>query len=171
MPIIEGWEVSPDRHEKFEKMLSTDPIGDPLLTTKCMLGSDHGFLVVSDNGLAWRIQITYGTTAPVFKTGKSKWIRWHDVANIIPISGQKMGTKTNKPGWVFLEVKRRKKGTLVTDKRGNPKTKKWRLIIRPNKNEEKSHFNQRLATFYDLLMELFNKFRIDENLPISDSRI
>ena len=66
MPIIEGWEVSPDRLDKFEKMLRTDPIGDPILTTKCMLGGDNGFLIVSDNGLAWRIQVSYGTTGPAF---------------------------------------------------------------------------------------------------------
>lgn len=171
MPIIEGWEVSSDRHEKFERMFRSDPIGDPILTTKCMLGRDNGFLIVSNKGLAWRILFNFETTAPAFIKSKSKWVRWHDIANIIPISGQRIGTKTIKPGWVFLEVKIRKQGTLVTDKHGNPKTKKWRLIIRPNKNEENSHFNHRLATFYDLLTDLFNKFKTDENPPVSDSRL
>ena len=32
MPIMEGWEVSPDRVEKYEKMLGQDDVGDPIIT-------------------------------------------------------------------------------------------------------------------------------------------
>jgi len=34
MPIISGWEVSPDRIKKYEKMMSTDDVGDPIITSK-----------------------------------------------------------------------------------------------------------------------------------------
>jgi hypothetical protein len=159
--LKEGWELSSDRQEKFDKMLSTDPIGDPIITSKCMLGSDNGFLVASNNGFAWRIQIGFGTTAPAFKAGKSKWVRWHDVANFIP----------KKPGMILAELKIRKNGALVTDKKGAPKTKRWRLILRKNKDEEKDHFKQRAASFYDVMMEIFNQYKTDENPPTSDSRI
>ncbi|MFW9823439.1 MAG: hypothetical protein ACFFE4_10915 [Candidatus Thorarchaeota archaeon] len=159
MPIKEGWELSPDRHEKFEKMMSTDPIGDPIITSKCMLDRDNGLLVVSDNGFAWRVQA--GMSTSMYSMGKSKWVRWHDVANFIP----------KKPGFILAEVKVRKKGALETDKKGNIKTKRWRLIVRSNKNEPKDHFKQRAASFYDVMMEIFNQYKTDENPPESDSRI
>ncbi len=52
MPIMSGWEVSPDRVDKFEKMLNTDPVGDPIITSKCRLGKDNGLLVASNNEFA-----------------------------------------------------------------------------------------------------------------------
>ena len=80
MPIMSGWEVSPDRVEKFEKMLSTDPVGDPIITSKCKLDRENGFIVASDNGFAWRIQTGFSTS--MYSMGKSKWVRWHDVDRI-----------------------------------------------------------------------------------------
>ncbi|MFX0104960.1 MAG: hypothetical protein ACFE75_05675 [Candidatus Hodarchaeota archaeon] len=159
MPIIEGWEVSPDRHDKLEKMLSTDSVGDPIITSKCMLGKDNGLLIASDKGFAWRIQMGYSSS--MYSAGKSKWVRWHDVAGFIP----------KKPGFMLAEVKVRKKGALVVDKKGYAKVKRWRLILRQNKNEDKSHFAQRRENFYNIMVDLHNRYKGDTDPPTSDSRI
>ena len=93
MPIIEGWEVSHDRVEMYEKIMATDPVGDPIITSKCRLDEKkgslvghvgNGLLVVSDNGLAWRIRVGVDITGISYmtKSGKSKWLRWHDIENI-----------------------------------------------------------------------------------------
>ena len=52
--------------------------------------------------------------------GKHKWVRWHDLAGIIP----------KKPGVLIVEIKIRKKGSLLLDKKGNYKTKKWKLKVK-----------------------------------------
>ncbi len=160
MPIIEGWEISPDRVEMLEKILETDPVGDPVITSKCMLDREMGLLVASNNGFAWRIKFTYGTS--YFSAGKSKWVRWHDVAGFIP----------KKPGVLNVELKLRgKNGELVLDKKGNSKIKKWRLIVNKNKGEEKQHFKQRIQVFDQVLIDLWNKNKGDSDPPTSDSRI
>jgi len=160
MPIISGWEVSPDRVEKFEKMLSTDPIGDAVMTSKCILGKDNGLLVASNTGFAWRIQAGYGTS--MYSMGKSKWVRWHDVDRI----------DLKKDGFILVYLKvRQKNGPVKLDGKGNPKLKKWRLIIRKNKNEEKAHFVQRRSDFFNVISDIFNQNKGDSDPPTSDSRI
>ena len=84
------------------------------------------------------------------------------MADIIPI----------KPGFILIEVKKRKKGLLLIYKRfGIPKTKDWRLQIERNEYEKKNHFKQRKAEFYSIIMEIFNQYKSDTNPPTSDSRI
>lgn len=158
--MIEGWEVSPDRVEMLEKILSSDPVGDPVITTKCMLGNENGLLVASDNGFAWRIKMGYSTS--LMSAGKSKWVRWHDVAGFIP----------KKPGFLMMQLKIRKKGgPVVVDKKGNYKIKKWRMIVNKNKNEEKEHYRQRIEVFDQIMMDLWNKNKGDSDPPSSDSRV
>ena len=159
MPMIEGWEVSPDRVEMLEKILSSDDVGDPVFTSKCKLGADNGLLVASDNGFAWRLKM--GMNTSLYSAGKSKWVRWHDVAGFIP----------KKPGVLITQVKVRKKGDLIIDGKGNPKVKKWPMKIAQNKNEDKTHFRQRQEVFNQLMMDIWNKNRGDTDPPTSDSRI
>lgn len=160
MPIINGWEISPDRVEKYNKMLSTDPVGDTILTSKCRLGKDNGLIVVSDNGFAWRIQAGMGTS--MYSMGKSKWVRWHDVSRVDP----------KKDGFILTYIKvRDKNGNIKVDGKGNPKLKKWPLILRQNKNEEKGHFVQRRSDFYNIMSDIFNRNKVDTDPPTSDSRI
>ncbi len=160
MPIMEGWEVSPDRLEKFEKMLGSDPIGDPNITSKCRLGRDNGLLVASDTGFAWRIQTGFSTS--MYSMGKSKWVRWHDVDRI----------DLKKEGIILTYIKvRDKNGNLKIDGKGNPKLKKWTLKCHPNKNEDKGHYAQRRADFYNIMSDLFNQNKGDTDPPTSDSRI
>ena len=160
MTILEGWEVSPDRIAKYEKMLSSDPmIGDPLLTSKCKLDRENGLLLVSDNGFAWRVQA--GMTTSMYSMGKSKWIRWHDVANIIP----------KKNGQELVELKIRKGGSLILDKKGNYKIKKWKLTIKPNKGEPKADWNVRLSSFNNMMLEIFNHNKVETDPDTSDTRM
>ena len=160
MPIIEGWEVSPDRIEKYEKILSSDDIGDPIITSKCKLDKENGLLVASNNGFAWRIKMGYGTS--YMSMGKSKWVRWHDVSRI-----------DNKKDYVILTyIKvRNKEGRLKIDGKGNPKLKKWVLKCHPNKNEDKGHYVQRRSDFYNIMSDLFNRNKGDVDPPTSDTRI
>jgi len=160
MPIMEGWEVSPDRIEKYEKMLGQDDVGDPIITSKCRLSKENGFLLVSDNGFAWRIQVTY-MRGSLMSMGKSKWVRWHDVNNI----------QLQKPGVIILWVNKRKDGALIVDGKGNPKQKKWKLILQQNKNEPKPHFRQRQADFFNIFAEIYNRNRVETIPSTSDSRI
>ena len=105
MPIMDGWEVSSDRMEKYEKMISQDSVGDPIITSKCKLNKDLGFLVASNNGFAWRIQA--GMRTSMYSMGKSKWIRWHDVDRI----------DLKKEGVILVYIKvRNKDGTLKPGK-------------------------------------------------------
>ena len=153
---MEGWEVSRDRIEKFQKMLSMDNVGDPIITSKCKLNSINGFIIVSDNGYAWRI--TGG--GPVL-AGMSKWIRWHDVANLIE----------TKPGQILVEMKLRKNGLLIADEFSNPKIKKWKLTIKPSKGEPGAQFKQRKQYFYNIMSEIYNRNKVVTDPPTSDSRM
>ncbi len=166
MPIKEGWEVSPDRIKMYEKIMSTDPVGDPIITSKCTLGSDNGFLVVSDNGFAWRLKMGYkqvrgGALRIGLSAGKSKWVRWHDVANIIP--------KKNRV--IIAQIKIRKKGALKVDGKGNPKIKKWKLVLDKNKGETKDQWKKRLDDFNGIMLEIFNRNKVETNPATSDTRM
>jgi len=161
MPIMSGWDVSTDRIGKYEKMISTDPVGDPIITSKCRLARENGFIIASNNGFAWRIQMT-AMRGSMYSSGKSKWVRWHDVDRI----------DLKKEGVLISYIKvRTKSGTLKVDGNGNPKLKKWPLILQQNKNEEKSHFRQRQAAFFGIMSDIFNQYKGDTDPPISDSRI
>ena len=160
MPIISGWEVSPDRLEKYAKMLASDPVGDTVIASKCRLGRDNGLLIASNTGFAWRIQTGYTTS--MYSMGKSKWVRWHDVDRI----------DLKKEGFLLTYVKvRQKNGSLKLDGKGNPKLKKWALILNKNKNEDKGHFLQRRSAFFTVMSDIFNQNKGDTNPPTSDSRI
>lgn len=160
MPIMSGWEVSSDRIEKYEKMIGQDPIGDPIITSKCKLGKDIGFLVASTNGFSWRIQ--GGMRTSMYSMGKSKWVRWHDVDKI----------DLKKEGVLLVYIKvREKNGPLKIDGKGNPKLKKWLLVLNQNKDEDKGHFRQRQAAFFGIVSDIFNQNKGDTNPPTSDSRI
>lgn len=159
---MEGWEVSRDRIEKYQKMLSMDAVGDPIITSKCKLIINqvgNGFLVASHNGFAYRPYIGW----MVKESGlvSSSWVRWHDVANIIQ----------KKIGYVLVKVKLRKKGFLLTDKFGNPKIAKWRLKIRANKDEPRKSFKQRQQFFYNIMSELHTRNKGVTDPPTSDSRM
>lgn len=160
MPIMDGWEVSRDRVDKYEKMMETDPVGDPIITSKCRIGKDNGLIVVSNNGFAWRIQT--GMSTHYWEMGKSKWVRWHDVDHMLE----------KKPGVVFAWIKvRDKNGGLKIDKKGNPKLSKWLLVIAKNKDEDKAHFYERRANFYNIMSQIFEQNKGDTDPPTSDSRI
>ena len=159
MPIREGWELSPDRQDMFDKMMGMDPVGDPIITSKCHLGKDNGLLVVSNNGIAWRLKAGYSTS--FYEMGKSKWVRWHDVGDLVP----------RKPGQLLAYIKLRKNGELKLDKKGNIKLVKWPFMVDRNKDEDKALFAQRKAVFNDVMLELFNQYRTASDPPTSDSRI
>lgn len=94
--------------------------------------------------------------------GKSKWIRWHDVDRI----------DLKKEGFILTYIKvRQKDGTLKIDGKGNPKLKKWALILNRNKDEDKGHFAQRRSAFFSVMSDIFNQNKGDTNPPTSDSRI
>ncbi len=156
---MEGWELSPDRVKIYDKIMSMDPVGDPMIVTKCVLDKDRGLLVASDNGFSWRLKAGMGT--PAYSRGKSKWVRWHDVANIL----------LKKKGQVLVELKLRKKGSLILDGRGNPKIKKWKLTIRPHKDEPKTDYSQRQDYFHQILTDIYTRNRVEVDPPTSDSRI
>ncbi len=156
---MKGWEVSPDRIKMYEKIMSLDPVGDPIITSKCKIDRENGFLIVSDNGFAWRIKM--GMTTSMYSSGKSKWVRWHDVANIIP----------KKNGQILVELKIRKNGALIVDGKGKYKIKRWKLTIKPNKGESSYPWKQRLDTFNNIISEIFNRNKVDTDPPTSDSRM
>ena len=160
MPILEGWEVSSDRVEKYEKIMSKDEVGDPIITSKCKLGRDIGFIVASNNGFAWRIQ--GGMRTSMYSMGKSKWIRWHDVDRI----------DLKKEGVLYAYIKARDSdGALKLDGKGNAKLKKWPLVLNKNKDEDKGHFLQRRAAFFSIMSDIFNRNKGDTDPPTSDSRM
>lgn len=162
--LIKGWELSPDRFDMYEKMMAMDPIGDPIITSKCVLDSENGLLIVSDDGFAWRIKMGFkqaGIIRAAMSSGKSKWVRWHDVANIIP----------KKNSQVLVELKIRKNGSLILDKKGNCKIKRWKLTIRQNKGEPKPQWKQRLESYNNIMLEIFNRNKVETDPPTSDSRM
>jgi len=156
---MEGWEVSRDRTGKFEKMMAQAPIGDPIITSKCKLDREHGLVVVSDNGFAWRIKMTMNTSR--FAAGKNKWVRWHDLADVIP----------KKVGQVQVVMKLRKNGALKIDKKGNYKTKSWKLTIEKNKDEQKPHFKMRQEAFNNIFTEIYGRNKVEADPPTSDSKM
>ena len=93
--------------------------------------------------------------------GKSKWVRWHDVNNI----------QLQKSGVIILWVNKRKNTELIIDGKGNPKQKKWKLILQQNKGEPKPHFRQRQADFFNIFAEIYNRNRVETIPSTSDSRI
>ena len=167
MPVIEGWEVSPDRIDKYEKIVSSDQVGELILTSKCALNSDHGFLIVSENGIAWRIKVSAGLVFQMGAmvagalSGKSKWIRWCDVFYIEP----------KKKGQILVAIKKRKNGILDLDKKGNYKLDKWTLTIFPNSEESGEDFNDRQRSFKSIMFEIFDQYKVEEDPPTSDSRM
>ena len=172
MPIIQGWEVSQDRIEIFTKMITTDPLGEPIITSKCVLDSENGLLVVGENGFSWKLKIGFKQMAgrPSYRFGpgmgryqieKHKWVRWCDVSNVIP----------KRDGQVIVELKIRKGGALIYDKKGRFKVKKWKLTIRQNKGEDKTKFKARLSSFNSIMIDIFNKHRVQIDPPSSDSRL
>ena len=161
--LINGWDVSPDRIKKYRKMMAQFPLVDPIITSKCRLAGDPGFLVVNDYGIAWRFQRTFIYRGAESATPKYTrvWIRWYDVANIIP----------KKKGEVLVVVKRRKKGVLKLDKGGRYKLKRIKFKINRNKGEQKSHFKQRQDSYNDIMLEIFNRNRVEVDPPIGDSQL
>lgn len=160
MAVLEGWELSPDRKEKFDKMMADDDIGEPILISKCKLGKEHGLLIVSDNGFAWRIKVGFNT--PLYKSGTSKWVRWHDVSRIIPDKPSK--------GRIKIECFKRKNGALKM-KKGKPKTFRWRATVERNKGEDKAYFKERRKDFYRLMNEIYERNKVEQPPAASDSRI
>ena len=156
--MLKGWEVSTDRIDKYEKMMSKNPIGDPIITSKCKLDKENGLLVVSYNGFAWRIKVGPFTNA--WDSKKSKWLRWHDVINVIP----------KKAGEIQVEITQRKNGSLNLDKKGSPKTKRWKFKIQANKGEQKAHWQQRQQSFNNIMLDIFNRNRGEGAPETSDSR-
>lgn len=154
---MEGWDLSPDRTNLYAEIMSTFPVGDPIIISKCNLNTDNGLLIVSNNGFAWKFQIRLMSN--IYDIGKSKWIRWHDVDEITP----------NKNGQVIVEIKVRKKGALIVDKKGDPKIIKWKLTVQQNKDEKKDHFKEREESFYTILSEIYKKNRIEKDPLESDS--
>ena len=175
-PIMEGWEVPTNKVKMYDGLMNNVPIGDPIITSPCQRAKSgaarspvNGFLVISENGFAQRnlavspgILITVALDGVREATGiKDKWVRWHDVANIIP----------KKPGQVQVVLKARKKGAIVLNKKGNYKTKKWKLTINKHKDEKKDHFRERKASFFKIVSEIYNRNRVEIDPPTSDSKM
>ena len=139
--------------------MGKDDVGEPVITSKCKLNKEIGFLVVSENGFAWRIKAGFSTS--YMSMGKSKWVRWHDVAEILP----------KKPGVVIVVVKLRKDGALIIDKKGFAKIKRWKLTLNKNKDEPGEHFKQRQADFHSIISQVFEQNKGEGDPPTSDSRI
>ncbi len=165
MPILPGWEMSPDRKTFFEKIKSMYDVGDLILTSKCKRNDDNGVLLATDRGFAWRIRWTPGSWK--WRIGTNMWIRWHDLYEILP----------KKPGKVIIKVKKRekgkllldRKGKLLLDRKGNYRLAQWRLLLVRNKNEDKDHWLQRKNSFNDIFIQLHEKYRGDSDPPTSDT--
>lgn len=158
--VLKGWELSPDRKSMYDKIVSEDDLGETLLTSKCKLGREHGLIVVSNNGFAWRLKIGFNT--PMYKAGTSKFVRWHDVADI--------KAKSEDKGVLLIECYKRKKGTLV-NKGGKPKTFRWKATLERNKDEDKGHFVARRKDFYRLMKEIYERNKVEQPPEVSDSRM
>ncbi len=159
MPILEGWEVSPDRTDKVDKMHSMYNIGDMIITSKCKRGNGQGFLVVSDRGIAWRIHASFNTG--VAAMGNNMWVIWNDLFEVLP----------KKPGIILVKVKKRNMKTkeLILDKKGNYRLKQWKLSIVRNKNEPKEHFFSRRDSFNSIFNQIWEAHRTSEDPSYSDS--
>ena len=166
--LKEGWEISPDRIKAFEKIVNTYNVGNPILTSKCLREGASGFLIVGNIGIAWKntqsgvitaADALIGTGATVGKI--SKWTSWQDVVKFTMLTRRK--NPDGIPGSIKLEVNKRKGGVILKNKRGVPKTEVWRLFLRRNKNETKSHYEERKAEFYGILKELYHQYKTDAN--------
>jgi len=161
MPFLDGWELSPDREGMLDKIMESDPVGEPILTSKCGLDRENGLIVVGENGFSWRIKAGFGTS--MYSMGKSKWVRWGDVDEIIPAKPEK--------GVIKIQMyKRDKDGNLVM-KGNKPKVTKWKLSVDRNKEEDKNHYINRRKDFFRLMNELYEKYKSPEPPAVSDSRI
>ncbi|MBY9018187.1 MAG: hypothetical protein KGD66_05070, partial [Candidatus Lokiarchaeota archaeon] len=90
------------------------------------------------------------------------WVRWYDVDRI----------DLKKEGFLLVYLKvREKNGPLKLDGKGNPKLKKWPLILNRNKDEDKGHFEQRRSAFHKVFSDIFNQNKGNSDPPTSDSRI
>ena len=156
---MEGWEISPDRVGKVEKINSMYDVGDLIITSKCKRGNGNGFLVVSDKGFAWRIHAGFSTG--VTAMGNNMWIRWHDLFDVME----------KKPGIILIRVKKRnmKSKELILDKNGNYNFKKWKLVLIQNKNEPKEHYRSRKQSFYDIFMQIWEAHKTSEDPSHSDT--
>jgi hypothetical protein len=143
----------------YQELLAEDPVGDPILTTLIQFQKKvSGIIAVSDNGISWRLvdRVIAGGSY------KNKWIRWHDVARIIP--------ENIKKGKLKLEMYKRKNGALIMNKKGEPKRFRWRFWIGRAKGEPKKLFKAKRKDYYRLMNEIFEKNKTDEIPLISDSR-
>lgn len=150
MPLKPGWEVSPDREKQFQAIVETVPIGEPIITSKCKVDGDNGFLVAGKNGWAWtgKAGLMKLITGDFWSLGKKKWVRWYDV--------YKMGY--NEKGLAVVEaVKRNKDGTVKKKKDGVPKTKAMILIADRNKDEPKDKWKERKKMFGEEFYMIFEK--------------
>jgi len=175
LPLKEGWGVSPDKNREFEQLLSTDEVGDPILTSRCYREGAYGFLVVGNKGIVWKntqsgvlsaVDAVFGSGATVGKS--SKGVSWRDVVIISPFQIKK---PYKSPGSIKIQINRRRNGELLTNKRGIQKTEVWAFKIRRNLKETNFHFKQRKAEFFGIMKELYNLYKTDKNPPTSDSRI
>jgi len=164
MTVLEGWELTPDRRERFDKIMDEYDIGDPILISKCKLAKRHGLLVVSDKGFAWRFKMSFAS-ANIWRatSGKSKWIRWHDVARIIP--------EKERKGKIKIEMYKRKGDGTLKMRWGKPKVFRWRAIVQRNRGEDKRHFKGRRKDFYRLMNEIYKRNKVEQPPPYSDSNM
>ncbi|MFX0009913.1 MAG: hypothetical protein ACFE9R_06340 [Candidatus Hermodarchaeota archaeon] len=95
------------------------------------------------------------------KKWRGKWIRWHDISNIVPITY----------GQIWVHIKKRKDGAILLDKKGNYKLIKWKLTLNRNKLEEKSDFKQRRINFGDIMLDVFRQKKVEIDPPSSDSKM
>ncbi len=156
---IKGWEVTSEKISKHEKLINEFPIGNYIITSRCKLDKHFGYIVVSDNGFAWRIKEGFRTAS--WNYGKKKWVRWYDVYSITP----------KKLGEIEIVVKLRKNGALQLDNNGNYKTKKWKLAIYKNTRENSEDWNKRLESFNEIILEIYNRNKVDTDPHVSDSVI
>ena len=156
---IKGWEVPSEKISKHENLIKEFPIGNYIITSKSKLDKHFGYIIVSNNGFAWRIKEGFRTAS--WNYGKKKWVRWYDVYSITP----------RKPGEIEVIVKLRKNGMLQLDQSGKYKTKKWKLTIYKNKRESLDDWNKRIESFNDIMLEIYNRNKIDTDPYESDSVI
>lgn len=146
MTIKEGWEVSSDRIKQFDRLLIIT--GDAIVTSKCKLSNDLGFLVASERGLAWMVHISGRTAFKMDRTNTWNWWAWSAITDI---------TEENSGQILFNSKLYDKTGHPKMDKEGNQKLKRSRLTLLPNKNEEEEHFRQRQRDFANIVIEIYNR--------------
>lgn len=163
MSLKPGWEVSPDREKMFQAIVEKVPIGEPIITTKCKVDGDNGFLVAGENGWAWtgKASLMKLVTGDFWSLGKKKWVRWHDIVEI----------DNYAKGNVYVKaVKRNKDGTLKMNKDGRPKTTELHLRCDRNQDEPKDQFKERREKFGNALMVIWFDNKVDEYPDETDSK-